>query len=72
MGVNRLISRLFSLVVFIKVVGAYLSTADEDLVLIDEGPGRWSGSTCKESYFIDEFYLDNFPLFNFSMLFHHL
>jgi hypothetical protein len=44
MGVGRLIAHLlFGLVILIQVIGAYL-TADEELVLIDEGPGRWSGS----------------------------
>jgi hypothetical protein len=62
MGANRLIAHLISLVILTKIVSAYLTTADEDLVLIDEGPGRWSGSTRKTFHFNDELFLDKLYL----------
>lgn len=78
MGVSsRLIAHLLvGLVVLIQVIGAYL-TADEELVLIDEGPGRWSGSDRNNlEILIHKFHFDPFISFFFftfySMLFNHL
>lgn len=62
MGVSsRLIAHLLvGLVVLIQVIGAYL-TADEELVLIDEGPGRWSGSDRNNlEILIHKFHFDPF------------
>jgi len=65
MGVGRLIAHLFALVILTNVIGAYL-TADEELVLIDEGPGRWSGSDSKNLIFLNEFLFDIF-FFRFTV-----
>lgn len=64
MGVGRLIAHLFALVILTNVIGAYL-TADEELVLIDEGPGRWSGSDSKNLIF---FLMNFFFIYFFSRL----
>jgi hypothetical protein len=67
MGVSRLIALLFGLVVLIQVIGAYL-TADEELVLIDEGPGRWSGSDRNNlEILIHKFHFDHLFYFIFLL-----
>ena len=42
MGIDRLIARFIGLFIVIEVMNGYLATADDELVLIDEGPGRSS------------------------------
>lgn len=40
MRVEQLIVRFISLVILTQFVSAYLSNLDDELVLIDEGPGK--------------------------------
>lgn len=41
MAADRFVCCLIGLVLLIDVIDAYLTNADEELVLIDEGPGRF-------------------------------
>ena len=40
MRVEQLIVRLIGLVILTQLASAYLSNVDDELVLIDEGPGK--------------------------------
>lgn len=42
MGIGRLVARFIGLFILLEVINGYLTTADDELVLIDEGPGRFS------------------------------
>lgn len=42
MAANEFVGCFLGLAILINVTGAYLSNADDELVLIDEGPGRFA------------------------------